>query len=104
MNSKVKLPPPETKFDKNYDNSFTESPSYKFTPDQDLKQDLYSPGDKPSQKSSQDQGYGKELANLARMYDNEMKYRGEQDSFEFKLAIFLDDCERAGIPDCIRVK
>ncbi|KAI1000719.1 hypothetical protein K3495_g7477 [Podosphaera aphanis] len=50
------------------------------------------------------QGYGKELANLARMYENDMKYRGEQDSFDFKLAIFLDHCERADIPDHIRAK
>ena len=33
-----------------------------------------------------------------------MKYCGEHYSFEFKLAIFLDHCERADIPDHIQAK
>lgn len=105
MNSKTKFEPTETKSDKNYDNSFARGLTDKYIPEQNLKQDFYSAEDINSlQKPSCNQSYGKELANLARMYDNEMKYRGEQDSFDFKLAIFLDHCERADIPDHIRPK
>lgn len=40
-------------------------------------QDLYNSNVQPSQKLSQGQGYGKEPANLAITYDNEIKYREE---------------------------
>jgi len=36
--------------------------------------------------------YGKELANLAKLYTNESKYSGENDNFNFKLTIFTDLC------------
>lgn len=35
-------------------------------------------------------GHGKELLNLAKIYTNNTKYNGHNDSFTFKLAIFHD--------------
>jgi hypothetical protein len=34
--------------------------------------------------------YGKELANLAKLYTNKYKYSGKNDNFDFKLIIFID--------------
>jgi hypothetical protein len=42
-------------------------------------------------------GHGKELANLAKLYTDEAKYSGENDSFSFKLTIFHDMCDRADV-------
>src|SRR6202041_2790839 len=42
--------------------------------------------------------YGKELANLAKLYTDESKYSGENDNFDFKLTIFTDLCQKADIP------
>ncbi|RKF81069.1 hypothetical protein GcM1_186004, partial [Golovinomyces cichoracearum] len=42
--------------------------------------------------------YGRELANLAKMYSEESKYCGENENFEFKLTRFCDLCNRAAIP------
>jgi hypothetical protein len=42
--------------------------------------------------------YGKELANLAKLYTNKSKYSGENDNFNFKLIIFIDLCQKADIP------
>ena len=42
--------------------------------------------------------YGKELANLAKLYTDESKYSGENDNFDFKLTIFTDRCQKADIP------
>jgi hypothetical protein len=36
--------------------------------------------------------YGRELANLAKLYINEAKYSGDNDNFDFKLTIFTDLC------------
>jgi hypothetical protein len=36
--------------------------------------------------------YGKELANLAKLYTDEAKYNSENDNFDFKLIIFMDLC------------
>ena len=44
------------------------------------------------------QGFGKELANLAKMYTEDNKYSGENDNFDFKLVIFHNLCNRANIP------
>ncbi len=55
-------------------------------------------------KEQQQQGHGKELANLARLYTDDMKYSGENDNFDFKLTVFHDLCNRADIPDCIKAK
>jgi hypothetical protein len=41
--------------------------------------------------------YGKELANLAKLYTDEAKYSGENDNFDFKLTIFTDFCQKADI-------
>ena len=41
--------------------------------------------------------YGKELANLAKLYIDESKYSGENDNFDFKLTIFTDLCQKADI-------
>lgn len=49
-------------------------------------------------------GYGRELSNLAKMYTEESKYSGENDSFTFKLAIFNDICSRADVPAEARMK
>jgi hypothetical protein len=43
-------------------------------------------------------GFGRELANLAKLYTDESKYSGENDNFDFKLTIFHDLCNRADIP------
>jgi hypothetical protein len=36
--------------------------------------------------------YGKELANLAKLYIDKAKYSGENDNFDFTLTIFTDLC------------
>jgi len=41
--------------------------------------------------------YGKELANLAKLYTDESKYNGENDNFDFKLTIFTDLYQKADI-------
>jgi hypothetical protein len=53
------------------------------------------------------QSFGRELANLAKLYTDEMRYSGEKDHFDYKLTIFNDLCNRADIPgdrDDIRIK
>jgi len=52
----------------------------------------------------QPQSFGKELANLAKLYTGEKKYSGENDNFDFKLVIFHDLCGRADIPNNIKPK
>ena len=42
--------------------------------------------------------HGKELSNLAKIYTNQAKYNGRNNSFTFKLAIFHDICSRADVP------
>ena len=42
--------------------------------------------------------YGKELANLAKLYTDKLKYSSENDNFDFKLTIFTDLCQKADIP------
>ena len=42
-------------------------------------------------------GYNRELSNLAKMYTEEAKYSGRNDSFIFKLAIFHDICSRTQV-------
>ena len=42
--------------------------------------------------------YGKELANLAKLYTNKSKYSGKNDNFDFKLTIFINLCQKANIP------
>jgi hypothetical protein len=49
--------------------------------------------------STTSQNFGKELANLAKLYTEESKYTGQDDNFDFKLVIFYDLCGRADVPD-----
>jgi hypothetical protein len=42
--------------------------------------------------------YGRELANLVKLYINKSKYSGNNDNFNFKLTIFTDLCQKANIP------
>jgi hypothetical protein len=42
-------------------------------------------------------GYGRELGDLAKMYEGKMKYGGAMDSFNHKLTIFHDLCGKADI-------
>jgi hypothetical protein len=44
------------------------------------------------------QNFGKELANLAKLYTKNTKYSGEDDNFNYKLMIFQDLCEKATLP------
>jgi hypothetical protein len=44
------------------------------------------------------QSFGKELANLAKMYTEDSKYSGENDNFDFKLIIFYNLYRRANVP------
>ena len=49
-------------------------------------------------------GYGRELSNLAKLYTDEAKYSGENDSFDFKLTVFHDMCARADVPPGAKLK
>ena len=49
-------------------------------------------------------GHGRELSNLAKIYTDEAKYSGRNDSFTFKLAIFHDICSRADVPPEAKMK
>ena len=42
--------------------------------------------------------YSKEVATIAKVYTDEQKYGGTDDSFDFKLVIFQDICNRSGLP------
>ena len=50
------------------------------------------------------QGYRKELTNLAKIYIDEAKYSGKNDSFTFKLTIFRDIFARADVLHEIKLK
>ena len=43
-------------------------------------------------------GQSKKLSNLAKIYTNDAKYSGRNNSFTFKLTIFHNICSRADIP------
>lgn len=58
----------------------------------------------PETPPAGDRSYGKELANLAKMYTEENKYGGNGDNFDFKLTIFHDLCDRADVPDVAKAK
>ena len=49
-------------------------------------------------------GYGRELSNLAKIYIDNAKYSGRNDSFTFKLAIFHNICLRADVPPKAKMK
>ncbi|KHJ34341.1 putative glycosyl [Erysiphe necator] len=48
--------------------------------------------------------YSRELANLSKMYEPDLKYRGDDNTFDFKLNIFLELCEKSGIPEQLYAK
>jgi hypothetical protein len=52
-----------------------------------MDQNLLPPPPPPQPKT-----YGRELANLAKLYTDESKYSGNNDNFDFKLTIFTDLC------------
>jgi hypothetical protein len=71
----------------------------------ELHQHTQSVSGEPEQLASREQStFGKELANLAKMYTDESKYSGENDNFDYKLVIFHDICSRVDIPDSIKAK
>ena len=41
--------------------------------------------------------YSKEAAIVAKIYIEDQKYNGISESFDFKLAIFIDICKRASL-------
>jgi hypothetical protein len=47
---------------------------------------------------------GKELINLIRMYNDESKYTGPNDNFDYKLDIFHNLCSRASVPETAKAK
>jgi hypothetical protein len=49
--------------------------------------------------STTSQSFGKELANLAKLYTEESKYTGQDDNFDFKLVIFYNLCGRVDVPN-----
>ncbi len=49
-------------------------------------------------------GHGRELSNLAKIYTDEAKYSGRNDSFTFKLAIFHEICSSADVPPEAKMK
>jgi hypothetical protein len=49
-------------------------------------------------------GHGRELGNLAKMYQDKMKYGGAMDSFSHKLTVFHDLCGKADVPRDIYTK
>ncbi len=49
-------------------------------------------------------GYGRELANLAKLYSDDAKYSGENDNFSFKLTMFNEMCDRADVPPEVKLK
>jgi hypothetical protein len=49
-------------------------------------------------------GYGWELSIIIKMYTEESKYKGNGDSFNFKLVIFYDICGRADVLYKVKAK
>jgi len=57
----------------------------------------YKPTEQHDQQLSH-RDYGKEAATVAKLYNDDQKYTGVDDSFDFKLSIFVDICKRASLP------
>ncbi|XMA19477.1 hypothetical protein WAI453_012268 [Rhynchosporium graminicola] len=49
-------------------------------------------------RKEKEKSYGKEIASFSRMFPEEMKFKGDGDSFSSKVRIFYDACLRAEIP------
>lgn len=73
-------------------------------PPQHVNQGYGMPPPPPLPPETAYRSYGKELANLTKMYTDEAKYSGENDSFVYKLTIFHDICYRADVPDEAKLK
>ncbi len=58
----------------------------------------------PAIMSTSSTGYGRKLSNLAKIYTNDAKYNGCNDSFTFKLAIFHDICSRTDVLPEVKMK
>ena len=52
----------------------------------------------PIQNKPTSKGYRQELSIIIKMYTKESKYRGDRDSFNFKLAIFYNIYRRVNVP------
>lgn len=48
--------------------------------------------------------YNRKLSNLAKIYINDAKYSGHNDSFTFKLAIFYNICSKTNILFKVKIK
>ena len=48
--------------------------------------------------------YSRELSNLSKMYEPDLKYHGNDDSFDFKLNIFMELCEKSAISEPINAR
>ena len=49
-------------------------------------------------------GHDRKLSNLVKIYTNDVKYSGHNDSFTFKLTIFHNTCFRAHVPPEAKIK
>jgi hypothetical protein len=58
---------------------------------------LYTPA-VPAQPVARAVSFSKEVATIAKIYTDDQKYSGVSDSFDFKLTIFYDICNRSGLP------
>ena len=58
----------------------------------------------PIQNNPTSKGYRRELGIIIKMYTKESKYRGDGDSFDFKLAIFYNIYRRADVPHEAKAK
>ncbi|MCJ1422270.1 hypothetical protein MMC29_000150 [Sticta canariensis] len=85
-------PPPQLSFRPPSQLSFRPPPQspYQLLPQPPLRT-LFS----QSKQASVSLGSGRKTSNLVKMYTDEAKYSGEDDSFTFKLSIFHDICARA---------
>ncbi|RKF56855.1 hypothetical protein GcC1_193027 [Golovinomyces cichoracearum] len=66
--------------------------------DEEIKANKLRNGSNHSESiASRSIGFGKEIANLAKIYTDEQKYSGSSDSIDFKLRIFYDICNRTDV-------
>lgn len=73
------------------------------SPEPDHTMHPYNPQQPVSQSTAHQQQslptmYARELGNFVRMYREEMKYGGAEDSLSVKLHMFYDNCQNAGLP------
>jgi hypothetical protein len=59
--------------------------------------DLYNPPDNDDRRPTSS-GHGRELANMSKIYTEDMKYGDGHDNFNLKLVIFHDICTRVELP------